>query len=68
MTTADRANVTFLPCIGYQWFPLHDGALRGAYVQPWVRATIWIPATVGTHTFEDPHILPIAAAHIGYAL
>jgi hypothetical protein len=70
MTTADRDNVTLLPCIGYQWFPFHEGSLRGAYVQPWVGATIWFPAggtsTVGTHTFKDPYVIPIAAAHLGY--
>ena len=70
MTTADRDNLTVLPCIGYQWFPFATGSLRGAYVQPWLGATIWFPtggsATVGTHTFKDPYVIPIAAAHLGY--
>ena len=67
---ADQHNVTILPTAGYQWFPFSRGALRGAYVQPWVGATIWIPAggtsTLGTHTFKDPHVIPLAALHLGY--
>jgi hypothetical protein len=70
MGTADRHNVTVLPCAGYQWFPFASGALKGAYVQPWVGATIWIPVggttTLGGHTFKDPYVIPLAAAHLGY--
>lgn len=68
--TASEDNLTVLPTVGYQWFPFHRGALAGAYLQPWAGATIWIPVggstTVGTHTFKDPHIIPIAAFHVGY--
>lgn len=70
MGTADRHNLTILPCVGYQWFPFATGALRGAYVQPWAGATIWIPVggttSLGGHTFRDPYVIPIAAAHLGY--
>ena len=70
MGTADRDNVTVLPTIGYQWFPFHAGALRGAYVQPWAGATIWIPvggtSTLGGREFKDPYVIPLVAAHVGY--
>jgi hypothetical protein len=70
MGTADRHNITILPCVGYQWFPFGSGALKGAYLQPWAGATIWIPVggttTLGGHTFKDPYVIPIAAAHVGY--
>lgn len=70
MGTADSHNITVLPCVGYQWFPFDSGALKGAYLQPWAGATIWIPVggttTLGTHTFKDPYVIPIAAAHVGY--
>jgi hypothetical protein len=70
MGTADRHNVTVLPCVGYQWFPFSAGVLQGAYLQPWAGATIWIPvggtAALGAHTFKDPYVIPIAAAHVGY--
>jgi len=70
MGTANRDNITVLPCIGYQWFPFDSGALRGAYLQPWAGATIWFPVggteTLGSHTFKDPYVIPIAAAHLGY--
>jgi hypothetical protein len=67
---ADKHNLTVLPCVGYQWFPFDKGALHGAYLQPWAGATIWIPVggttTLGTHTFKDPYLIPIAAFHLGY--
>ena len=72
MGIADRHNVTVLPTIGYQWFPFRSGALRGAYVQPWAGATIWIPVggttTLAGHTFKDPYVIPLVAAHVGYEL
>ena len=67
--SADRHNVTILPTIGYQWFPFDAGALRAVYVQPWAGATIWIPVggttTLGMHTFKDPYVIPLVAAHLG---
>ena len=67
---ATKDNITVLPTIGYQWFPFHDGALKGAYLQPWAGATVWIPVggttTLGTQTFKDPHVIPLAAFHLGY--
>jgi hypothetical protein len=67
---AVRHNITVLPTAGYQWFPFSTGALRGAYVQPWVGATIWFPvggtSSLGTHEFKDPHVIPLAALHLGY--
>jgi hypothetical protein len=69
---ASRDNLTVLPTIGYQWFPFATAtsALRGAYLQPWAGATFWIPVggttTLGTHTFKDPYVVPIAAVHLGY--
>jgi hypothetical protein len=67
--TADRHNVTILPAVGYQWFPFDDGALKSVYVQPWAGATVWIPVggttTLGMHTFKDPYVIPLAAAHVG---
>lgn len=70
MGVADRDNITVLPAVGYQWFPFHDGALKGVYVQPWAGATIWIPvggtSTLGGKTFKDPFVIPLAAAHVGF--
>jgi hypothetical protein len=70
MGVADRHNITLLPTAGYQWFPFSTGALKGAYLQPWIGATIWIPVggttKLGTHEFKDPHVIPLAAFHIGY--
>ena len=67
---ADRDVITVLPAIGYQWFPFDRGALAGAYVEPWAGATVWFPvagsSTVGTHTFKDPYVIPLAAVHVGY--
>ncbi|HEY4178696.1 MAG TPA: hypothetical protein VGM90_17740 [Kofleriaceae bacterium] len=68
--TAVRDNITVLPTVGYQWFPVHHGALTGLYLQPWAGATIWFPVggttKLGTHEFKDPHVIPIAALHVGY--
>lgn len=68
--SATALHVTALPCIGYQWFPFHDGALRGAYLQPWAGAITWFGGSkqLGGHTFEDPYLVPIAAVHVGFEL
>ena len=70
MGTADRDNLTVLPAIGYQWFPFDAGVLRGAYVQPWAGASIWIPvggtSRLGSREFKDPYVIPLVAAHVGY--
>ena len=50
--------------------PVRRRCAQGAYLQPWAGATSWIPvggtATLGSHTFKDPYVIPIAAAHVGY--
>jgi hypothetical protein len=70
--SAVQQHVTLLPCAGYQWFPFRTGALAGAYVQPWVGASIWLPvagtSTLGSRKFEDPYVIPLAAVHVGYEL
>jgi hypothetical protein len=71
MGEANEHNLTALPTIGYQWFPFAPASqLHGFYLQPWAGATFWLPVggttTLGAHTFKDPHLIPIAAVHVGY--
>ena len=63
--SATANHVDLLPVVGYQWFPF-DG--YGAYVQPWVGAITWFggSTTIGTHTFKDPYVIPLAALHVGW--
>jgi hypothetical protein len=68
---ATQDNVDLLACVGYQWFPFR-GSWAGVYVQPWAGVIAWAKvggsATLGTHTFQDPYAIPIAAVHLGYEL